>query len=54
MNKIFKWYRKDFQTAGGVKAVIRKYWKQQVNELDTAKIEYFDYDWRSNSSEQNM
>lgn len=50
LNRIFKWYKKDFQLAGGIKTVIRKYWKKQVNELDNTKIEYFDYDWVLNRS----
>lgn len=47
LNKIFKWYRKDFQKSGGVISFINKYWQGQ-DVPATASIKYLDYDWKFN------
>jgi hypothetical protein len=47
VSRIFKWYKKDFKSKGGVIPFIRQYWKG--NEIpDNLKLEYLDYDWQVN------
>ncbi len=53
LSKIFDWFEEDFESRGGVLAVVRKY----VSDADRAWLEahpnprvgYFDYDWRVNA-----
>lgn len=47
VNPIFKWYKGDFDKEGGVLAFIQKHWKGAHLSPET-KVEYFDYDWRTN------
>ena len=48
VNRIFKWYKKDFKDPGGVIAFINKYWKGNAISEDVT-IKYLDYDWHINS-----
>jgi len=51
LNPIFKWYKKDFKNwAGGIVTFIKKYWNGSIEQLDHAKIRYFEYDWEINST----
>lgn len=47
INPIFKWYRKDFNVAGGVISFINKYLDGEKIP-SSAKIKYIDYDWKVN------
>ncbi|MFX0182281.1 MAG: DUF547 domain-containing protein [Candidatus Hodarchaeota archaeon] len=51
LNRIFKWYSKDFLSEGGVIEFILKYLDRPIDheKFQNAKIEYFDYDWSLNS-----
>lgn len=49
LNPIFKWYKQDFDKEGGVLAFIRKHWKGATPLPAELLLEYFDYDWRTNS-----
>lgn len=48
VNPIFKWYQEDFDKEGGTLAFIKKHWKGTPLP-DTTKIDFFEYDWRSNT-----
>ncbi|MFX0067079.1 MAG: DUF547 domain-containing protein [Candidatus Hermodarchaeota archaeon] len=48
LNPIFKWYRKDFDAAGGVIEFIKKYWDGDIEKLKKPKITYLQYDWELN------
>ncbi|MHA2097472.1 MAG: DUF547 domain-containing protein [Candidatus Kariarchaeaceae archaeon] len=48
VNRIFKWYKKDFKNSGGVISFIQKYWKGEPIPNDVI-IKYLDYDWHINS-----
>ena len=50
VNPIFKWYKDDFDKEGGILAFIKKHWTGSPLSED-ATIEFFEYDWRSNSSD---
>ena len=50
VNPIFKWYKDDFDKEGGILAFIRKHWTGEPLSDDTT-IDFFEYDWRSNSSD---
>ncbi len=49
LNPIFKWYKKDFDSYGGVKIFIMKYLKVNPELLRKASIRYLKYDWSINS-----
>ncbi|MBD3192594.1 MAG: DUF547 domain-containing protein [Candidatus Heimdallarchaeota archaeon] len=49
LNKIFKWYKKDFKKEGGIIEFIKKYWKGPKEKLDNVKIKYKKYDWSLNN-----
>lgn len=49
LNKLFKWYRKDFKKEGGIIEFIKKYWKGPKEKLDKVKIKYKKYDWSLNN-----
>ncbi|MCI4670907.1 MAG: DUF547 domain-containing protein [Bacteroidia bacterium] len=46
LSKIFKWYKDDFNSAGGVAAFVNKY--TSVDVAKDAVISYLDYDWSLN------
>lgn len=46
LSKIFKWYKKDFESNGSLKAYLNQYLKSSINP-DT-KIEYIKYNWSLN------
>lgn len=48
VNPIFKWYKEDFEKEGGTFAFIQKHWTGPPLP-ENATIDFFDYDWRSNS-----
>jgi hypothetical protein len=50
LSRIFEWYGKDFEPAGGVAAYLAKYLEPADAELlkKAPKIEYLEYDWRLN------
>ena len=50
VSSIFKWYRSDFQNAGGAAAFARTH-AAKVGVSDDAALEYQPYDWRPNSAE---
>ncbi|CBJ26114.1 conserved unknown protein [Ectocarpus siliculosus] len=50
VNPIFKWYKEDFDKEGGVEVFIRSRWTGSPIQEDP-RIEFFDYDWRSNSAD---
>ncbi len=45
---IFKWFKEDFEKAGGSITFIKKYIPQDKNWPDTGKIQWLDYDWSLN------
>ncbi len=47
LNRIFKWYKNDFDSKGGLITFINKYTN---DKLIFEKIKYFKYDWKVNSS----
>jgi hypothetical protein len=44
LNRIFKWYKKDFKKNGGILAFLNKYYRKIPIQSD-AKVEYIKYDW---------
>lgn len=48
VNPIFKWYKEDFDKEGGTLAFIKNHWTGRSLPDDT-NIDFFEYDWRSNS-----
>ncbi len=46
LSKIFKWYKNDFDVAGGVVTFIQKY--SDIEISDAVKISYLPYDWQLN------
>jgi hypothetical protein len=53
LNRIFKWYSKDFSGEGGVIEFVLKYLSKlfDPNKIRKAKIAYFDYNWTLNSQQ---
>jgi hypothetical protein len=53
LNRIFKWYSKDFLSQGGVIEFVLKYLNKPFDhkKIEKAKIIYFDYDWSLNSQQ---
>jgi len=50
VSKIFKWFKQDFDKAGGVESFIRNY---RTDLADSVKIDdYLDYDWTVNALEK--
>ena len=48
LSPIFKWFKEDFEKAGGGVAFIKKHIPQNKNLPDSAKIQWLDYDWSLN------
>jgi hypothetical protein len=48
LNRIFKWYKDDFASDGGILAFIERYHKNISESLENYRIEYFKYDWSLN------
>ncbi|HBR14502.1 MAG TPA: hypothetical protein DD723_03030 [Candidatus Omnitrophica bacterium] len=48
ISSIFKWFKEDFEKAGGSIAFIKKYIPQNKNLPDNGKIQWLDYDWSLN------
>ncbi|MCR4337691.1 MAG: DUF547 domain-containing protein [Candidatus Omnitrophica bacterium] len=48
LSPIFKWFKEDFEKAGGSIAFIKKYIPQDKNLPDSAPIQWLDYDWSLN------
>jgi len=48
VSKLFDWYRKDFQQAGGVIPFINQYRKIKIPE--NTRLQFIDYDWALNSA----
>ncbi len=50
LSRIFEWYAKDFEAAGGVAAFLSGYLEPADGELvrKAPKLEFLDYDWRLN------
>lgn len=48
LSPIFKWFKEDFERAGGRIAFIEKYLPQDKNLPEDAKIQWLDYDWSLN------
>lgn len=48
LSPIFKWFKEDFEKAGGSTTFIKKYIPQNKNLPDSAKIQWLDYDWSLN------
>jgi hypothetical protein len=46
VSPIFRWFREDFDRAGGVEAVLRRHGPGKVSQ--GVKVEYLDYDWTLN------
>ncbi|CAM9435532.1 unnamed protein product [Scytosiphon promiscuus] len=49
VNPIFKWYKEDFDKEGGALQFIKSRWTGASPISEDAKLEFFDYDWRTNS-----
>ncbi len=49
VSRIFKWFKGDFDSAGGVKEFIKKYWDGPGEAIDGAKLKYMEYDWSINA-----
>lgn len=49
VNPIFKWYKEDFDKEGGALQFIKSRWTGKSPIAEDAKLEFFDYDWRTNS-----
>ena len=49
LNPIFKWYKKDFDSKGGIRTFISKYLSIDKESLLNASIKYLIYDWTINS-----
>lgn len=48
VSPIFKWFKEDFEKAGGVVAFVKKYMPSDIKLSDDAKIQWLDYDWSLN------
>jgi hypothetical protein len=48
LSEIFKWFAADFERAGGVLAVVKKYSETEI--LPTANVSYLPYDWSLNGT----
>lgn len=48
LSPIFKWFKEDFEKAGGSIAFIKKYIPQDKKLPDSAKIQWLEYDWSLN------
>jgi len=48
LSPIFKWFKEDFEKAGGSITFIKKYIPQTKNLPDSAQIQWLDYDWSLN------
>ena len=48
LSPIFKWFKEDFEKAGGSIAFIKNYMPQNKNLPDNGKIQWLDYDWSLN------
>lgn len=48
LSPIFKWFKEDFEKAGGSIAFIKKYIPQNKSFPDSGKIQWMDYDWSLN------
>lgn len=48
VSPVFKWFKKDFEKAGGVVAFVKKYISSDIRLSDDAKIQWLDYDWSLN------
>lgn len=51
ISEVFKWFLEDFQKAGGLKSVLRKYAPAQYRDFlagEDYEIEYVSYDWGLN------
>jgi hypothetical protein len=54
LSMIFRWYREDFDAAGGVRAVVRRHGDESARRAlagDDAQIGHLDYDWALNDQE---
>ncbi|CAM9129008.1 unnamed protein product [Hapterophycus canaliculatus] len=49
VNPIFKWYKEDFDKEGGVIQFIKSRWTGTSTISEDPNLEFFDYDWRTNS-----
>lgn len=49
VNPIFKWYKEDFDKEGGMLTFIRKHWTGATPLSSDIPIDFFEYDWRTNS-----
>ncbi|MHA1126193.1 MAG: DUF547 domain-containing protein [Candidatus Heimdallarchaeota archaeon] len=49
LSKIFKWYKRDFEKAGGLCNFINYYWKKESLDFSNLDIKFDDYDWQLNS-----
>lgn len=49
LSRIFKWYKRDFATAGRLQQFINKYWKKDAIDFTKLKIKFKDYDWSLNT-----
>lgn len=49
LSRIFKWYKKDFASAGGLQQFINKYWKNETIDFTKLNIKFKDYDWSLNT-----
>ncbi len=49
LSRIFKWYKKDFASAGGLQQFINKYWKNETIDFTKRNIKFKDYDWSLNA-----
>ena len=54
LNQIFNWYKKDFETVGGVKRFILTYLNNMVDESAflNAKMNFLKYNWELNAQKQ--
>ena len=48
LSPIFKWFKEDFEKAGGSIAFIKKYIPQNKSLPDSGKIQWLEYDWSLN------
>lgn len=50
LSPIFKWFRRDFEKAGGIASFVKNYWPEEVaNKISSeTQIEWLDYDWHLN------
>lgn len=48
VSPVFKWFKKDFEKAGGVVAFVKRYMPSEARLSDDARIQWLDYDWSLN------